>query len=206
MGSCPFFWPFKGLFLVIPVPGQKGWKYLPLQSQAFLRRSFFEWKSLPFPSPHSLCIFLFFFFEAWTSPLGILTFSTVSEEMTHDSRGDQYPQRASFPALLGLRHSHRARLLKAADCAGLELEISIRFINKHLSKPLHWPRKSLTIFQISILCVWPSFTREIIPLQKSLLTLHWKGSVLGSGWYFLFLLPRSKYAAEGAKLFICRTF
>lgn len=94
MGSCPFFWPFKGLFLVIPVPGQKGWKYMPLQSQAFLQRSFFEWKSLPFPSPHSLCIFLFFF-EAWTSPLGILTFSTVSEEMTHDSRGDQYPQRAS---------------------------------------------------------------------------------------------------------------
>lgn len=68
MGSCPFFWPFKGLFLVIPVPGQKGWKYLPLQSQAFLQRSFFEWKSLPFPSPHSVRIFLFFW--SLNQPLG----------------------------------------------------------------------------------------------------------------------------------------
>lgn len=173
---------------------------------SFSAKIFFWMKVIALPQPTLPLYFPFFFFEAWISPLGILTFSTVSEEMTHDSRGDQYPQRASFPALLGLRHSHRARLLNAADCAGLELEISIRFINKHLSKPLHWPRKSLTIFQISILCVWPSFTREIIPLQKSLLTLHWKGSVLGSGWYFPFLLPRSKYAAEGAKLFICRTF
>lgn len=147
-----FFCHFKVCFLLFQFQIRRDVNIFPSQSQAILQRCFSE---LPFHSPHSLCISRF----SWSlkQPLG----HSSSEEMAQIAGWSIAT--AHFTASVAQSHPAPSHLS----------------FYKHL-KLLHW-RKTLAIFQICILCVWPRQShckRSLWPCRERILS------------------PRSKNAAE----------